>query len=179
MMRNLFAALLFLFVSVSVFAHPLPPEPSDPQHLMVCHSGQWFDPAYSGNGIDLEVLQEGVQPPDATQPTTAAVSWFTFTSYDNPAWYITDNVPVQSNDADGSFVYTFHVGQAHGTYWKPADSVTEVGTLSLTVHGWYSLSMDWHFTAASGYCSGFSPENPFCNGHRDLVPLANPLPCSP
>lgn len=117
---------------------------SDPVGLRGDISGSWYDPAQSGHGLMIEVIDRGV----------AVVTWYTFDTSGAPLWLAGAGrvqgtvleVPVQTVTG-GRFPPMFNPALVQRQSW---------GTLRLEFAGCDDATLRWTPTAA-GYAAGSMP----------------------
>jgi hypothetical protein len=99
------------------------------------HTSVWRDPARSGEGFTLEVLNE----------TTASLAWFTFDEEGDPRWAYAVGTIVRGEDERIEFADVFRsTGGVFGPAYDPASVTTErVGSATLRFgdcdHGTFSF----------------------------------------
>jgi hypothetical protein len=102
-------------------------------------SGSWFDPTHNGEGIIVEVLEDG----------TAVVQWFTYDSEGGQMW-------IQGTGTfDGQTLTVDNLFTTGGTVWgglyDPASIVvTAWGSLTMTFTGCGTATVDYQSTAGFG-----------------------------
>lgn len=147
MMYSLRISLLLLFVW---FAPPLAAQhiPSNLPGIRADISGNWFDPAQAGHGIQIEVLDHG----------RATIAWYTFDADGNPLWlfglgrFDFDTITVELGRLEG--------GRPPGL-WDEADVVSEIwGTVEVQFSGCDTAQLRWN-----------SPDPDFGTGELDLIRL--------
>ncbi|QSQ22617.1 S8 family serine peptidase [Pyxidicoccus parkwayensis] len=116
-----------------------PPLPTKPA------KGNWYNPARSGNGLDIQSIAV-----DAL-----ALTWFTYTSAGEPIWY-------SSNLTAETGVWA---GDLYESTWNGVSaSATKVGTAKLTLS-----SGQWRFAWTKGTLSGSEPVQPLVFGSGTTV----------
>ncbi|MFC1720209.1 hypothetical protein ACFL00_03610 [Pseudomonadota bacterium] len=102
-------------------------------------SGSWFDPAHDGEGIILEVLEDG----------SAVVQWFTYDDEGGQMW-------IQGTGTfDGQTLTVDNLFTTGGTVWgglydPGAIVVTSWGSLTMTFTGCGTATVDYQSTAGFG-----------------------------
>lgn len=121
-----------------------PVDPGAPVPIQPAHSGNWYDPAQSGHGIQIEILSE----------QQALIWWFTFDPSGTPAWIggggaIIDNVIVipAYTVIGGRFPPNFDPEQVGFEPW---------GEIRIRFDGCDSGRAEWDPVAA-GYSAGNMP----------------------
>ncbi|UXI66727.1 cupredoxin domain-containing protein [Tahibacter amnicola] len=117
--------------------------PDTPVVLDAAYSGNWYDPAQNGHGIQLEYLGNNV----------VTAFWFTFDNAGNQVWLngagTADGHRVQISTArviGGRFPPNFNPALVQSTSW---------GTLTLTFASCQSARLDWTTTDPAFTPSGF------------------------
>jgi len=139
----------------------LPGQDAPATQVKSCYSGNWFNPAQSGHGFELEVLNA----PGSTS-NFLAVDWFAYGPDGSPVW-LSGSAPITGNsaqmhltliDGDGAqFPPNFNAGGITGHDW---------GTATFTFTDSAHAQVTWSSTTA-GYGSGTQPLQPLSVGLLD------------
>ncbi|MEZ5472413.1 MAG: hypothetical protein R3E90_11565 [Marinicella sp.] len=110
--------------------------------IVPAHTGQWFDPAQSGHGLNVEILPDN----------KALIIWYVYDSQGNQVWILgtgTHNgqtITVDANITDGAmFPPNFNANDVQLTPW---------GTFTLTFTGCHAGVFSWNPQSGNGYNSG-------------------------
>ena len=130
--------------SLTLFGAVGPPKPDLNQHGL---TGSWYEPATSGQGVELEVY------PDLTAPGTglAFMSWFTFDSVvggaDRQRWYTADG-PVVTGQSNATLTIYRNSG---GNFNAPPITESQVvGTATLGFDSCTTGTLSYTFTDGTG-----------------------------
>ena len=136
----------------------LPAQDAPGAQVKACYSGNWFNPAQSGHGFELEVL--------GTSPAFLSVDWFAFAPSGAPVWLegvgqINGNsaqVQLQLIDGTGAqFPPNFNTAKITQHLW---------GTATFTFTDSAHATVSWNSTFP-GYGSGSQPLQPIVTGLMD------------
>jgi hypothetical protein len=110
--------------------------------IIPAHTGQWFDPAQSGHGLNVEILPDG----------RALIIWYTYDNMGNQIWILGagthdgETISVDVNITDGAmFPPNFDSADVSFTAW---------GTFTLTFTGCNQGVFKWNPIAGNGYTAG-------------------------
>lgn len=121
------------------------PSGGEPFRIGPAITGNWYDPAQNGHGVQLEMISA----------TLVTAIWFTFDNAGNPAWIVGSGI------IDGDRI-VMQAGRSRGgrfpPNFDPAAIVTQPwGTLTFTFTGCASGRLEWTSTDAAFSASGTLP----------------------
>jgi len=136
----------------------LPGQDASSAQVKSCYSGNWFNPAQSGHGFEIEVLS-GASP-------VLAADWFAYAPDGKPVW-LSGAGAISGNSA------TLHMAIFDGTgaQFPPAFNASGLtghdwGTATFTFADSTHAQVSWNSTIA-GYGSGTQPLQPISKGFLD------------
>lgn len=110
--------------------------------IVPAHTGQWYDPAQNGHGLNVEIL-----PNDQ-----ALIIWYTYDNQGNQVWILGsgshdgETITVDANITSGAmFPPNFDAGDVQMTAW---------GTFTLKFTGCHQGVFNWNPIAGNGFTAG-------------------------
>ena len=139
----------------------LPVQDAPAAQVKSCYSGNWFNPAQSGHGFELEVLNA----PGSTS-NYLAVDWFAYGPDGSPVW-LSGSAPITGNSAQ----MHLELIDGAGAQFPPNFDASRItahdwGTATFTFSDPAHAQVTWSSTVA-GYGSGTQPLQPLGVGLLD------------
>jgi Leucine-rich repeat (LRR) protein len=137
----------------------LPTQDASGAQVKSCYSGNWFNPAQSGHGFEIEVL--------SVSPPVLAVDWFAYAPDGSPVW-LSGSGPITGNTAQIAHMALF---DGPGAQFPPnfnPNTITghDWGTATFTFTDSAHAQVSWNSTIP-GYGSGTQPLQPIGVGLLD------------
>ena len=151
----------------------LPGQDAPATQVKSCYSGNWFNPAQSGHGFELEVLNA----PGSTS-NFLAVDWFAYGPDGSPVW-LSGSAPITGNSAQMHLTLIDGAGAQFPPNFNPAGITGhDWGTATFTFTDSAHAQVTWSSTI-DGYGSGTQPLQPLGVGLLDRRGCTGALPPPP